>query len=716
MKNIALLRTLLLIIVTVVGNMNAWSATKTLTITITSTGISSTSYDSGTERTWNQEGVSLGGKAILRATGSNAGTIQFQSGNGVIYNTAALSGSITSISITQSGSANFNCYAGNSSRLVNNTSANYTVTGGTQIGSTSTTGWPSANFSGTNYSYFAIKASATAYCSQIVITYEEPTDPTLSVSPESLDFDEVFLGETSDAQTLSISGTNLTGDISYVKGGADAGAFTIDGVNFTATTGGMLDVTFSPTEERTYTASITISSPGATDQVIDLTGTGKAPVLPYTVTFDAGTGSCATSSLTETSGGSGVTLPTATPPADCATNGWIFAGWAETAVTETTTVPTLYNAEETYYPIENGILYAIYKLGTDGYTLINNVTNLESGKRYLIVSGTSGDVNVMVSRGSSTTANNQGATIETVSSNQIILNSESTATPFILGTNTNNDWTFSDGTYYLTATNTTNNNYLRTTTSLDNYSGFSIVFNSDIAVITCTGKTSRNIMKYNSSSDLFSCYTSGQNDIYLYKENTSTYNSNPDCTPDIIIDPTSLELSVGEVAVNSSSSVQTLTISGINLTDDISYTKGTETDANAFDITETSWDAATGGVLSITFNPTEVKTYTATLTISSSGAADKIITLTGTGTIPTGIDNTDISSENQLSVTSTDNNIRIQNLQTGSVVKVYDIAGKIIADKVINGSETVLPVNSKGLYFVKVIYRGNTQMLKVINQ
>ena len=64
----------------------------------------------------------------------------------------------------------------------------------------------------------------------------------------------------------------------------------------------------------------------------------KTLELPkYTVTFDAGSGTCDDESLTETSGGAGVTLPTANPPATCATNGWKFAGWWTGSVTETTT-------------------------------------------------------------------------------------------------------------------------------------------------------------------------------------------------------------------------------------------------------------------------------------------------------------------------------------------------------------------------------------------
>ena len=80
--------------------------------------------------------------------------------------------------------------------------------------------------------------------------------------------------------------------------------------------------------------------------------------VPYTVYFNAGTGTC-TESMTETTA-NGITLPTATLE-DC--GDWTFLGWAETAIaSETTTPPASILAEgSTYKPTANITLYAIYK-------------------------------------------------------------------------------------------------------------------------------------------------------------------------------------------------------------------------------------------------------------------------------------------------------------------------------------------------------------------
>lgn len=94
-------------------------------------------------------------------------------------------------------------------------------------------------------------------------------------------------------------------------------------------------------------------------------------MVACTVTFNAGTGSCGTSSLTEPSAGAGVTLPSASHSCD----GWDFAGWANASVnSETTSKPTLYTAGSNYKPSSDETLYAVYKrteggAGTKNYTL-----------------------------------------------------------------------------------------------------------------------------------------------------------------------------------------------------------------------------------------------------------------------------------------------------------------------------------------------------------
>lgn len=99
---------------------------------------------------------------------------------------------------------------------------------------------------------------------------------------------------------------------------------------------------------------------------ITVTYTLPIPTESYTVTFNAGTGTCETSSLTESNPGAGVILPTAISP--CPSD-WTFAGWSTTEITaETATAPQLYAEGGTYHPKANETLYAVYKKGTGEFS------------------------------------------------------------------------------------------------------------------------------------------------------------------------------------------------------------------------------------------------------------------------------------------------------------------------------------------------------------
>lgn len=219
MKKFYSLFTALIVAVTV----NA-QTTKTITINTTSIGGSAVlgagNYGGGAERAWTQEEVSFGGKAITGninnqpSSGNPAGSlIQVQATDGVFYNTTALPGKLVSVTLNSVGTARtYSLQGGNTERLVNSTTGNYTVTGGTTVGSASASGWTSTDLEDTNYTFFAIKrASASAsYISSIVIEYEEPatgcTAPVIVSQPADV---SVAVG-TSATFTVDATGENLT--------------------------------------------------------------------------------------------------------------------------------------------------------------------------------------------------------------------------------------------------------------------------------------------------------------------------------------------------------------------------------------------------------------------------------------------------------------------------------------------------------------------------
>lgn len=192
-----------------------WSWGQTITINLTSAGgstnLGSNNYNSGAERTWTQDNVSFGGKAITAATAPNAGAIQAQASNGVIYNTIALPGKIKTIQVNQNASTAFTLYGG-TTRLVNSATANYTVTGGTSAGSVTGTTWTSADLSANNYTFFALKKGTNAaYITSIVITYEVASAPSLSATGTFSPFSYVEGNGPSASQSIQASGSNLDG-------------------------------------------------------------------------------------------------------------------------------------------------------------------------------------------------------------------------------------------------------------------------------------------------------------------------------------------------------------------------------------------------------------------------------------------------------------------------------------------------------------------------
>lgn len=121
----------------------------------------------------------------------------------------------------------------------------------------------------------------------------------------------------------------------------------------------------------------------------DVTATTTYPITVnvrplYAVTFNAGSGTCETASLTESAFGEGITLPSATG----INEEWVFAGWATENVSSTNTRPTLFYAGTTYKPTADQTLYAVYALsestgGAGNYELVTEALDDWSGD-YLI--------------------------------------------------------------------------------------------------------------------------------------------------------------------------------------------------------------------------------------------------------------------------------------------------------------------------------------------
>lgn len=96
-------------------------------------------------------------------------------------------------------------------------------------------------------------------------------------------------------------------------------------------------------------------------------------------------------------------------------------------------------------------------------------------------------------------------------------------------------WAFNTGSGYLYAASS-GSNYLKTQTTLSDNGSWTVEIDAaGVATVKAQGTNTRNWLRYNSTSSLFSCYASGQQDISLYKAGAGT------TVPETVATPTGTE-------------------------------------------------------------------------------------------------------------------------------------------------------------------------------
>ncbi len=213
------------------------------------------------------------------------------------------------------------------------------------------------------------------------------------------------------------------------------------------------------------------------------------------------------------------TLPTANT-----IEGYTFIGWTTASYEANSVKPETFDAGSEYTVTEDVTLYALYSYTeeSDAWSLVTDAANLVAGDE-IVIAASGSDYAL------STTQNNNnrgkaaieknGATITFGDDVQIITLGKD-GSIFTLGVSVNNNLE------YLYAAGSSSGNYLKTAASpADNRGDWSIVINADgvATIISQTSKTSRKILRYNSSDNLFSCYSTGQNDVSIYKQGGFTY-------------------------------------------------------------------------------------------------------------------------------------------------------------------------------------------------
>lgn len=259
-------------------------------------------------------------------------------------------------------------------------------------------------------------------------------------------------------------------------------------------------------------------------------GGAKDDGTRYTVTFNAGNGTCPVATLTEQDFRGGVTLPTATGIND----DWAIAGWATAPVTKTKESPTLLKVGSLYVPTEDITLYAIYANtfvtpGTNQYELVTEERDNWAGdyliaySNTVIANGKTGGTNGIGKQNSAVNPGNNlsGNTISATWGDQYHVTIEAVSGGYLLKTQ--------DGLYNYQSS-TTNGIMTGEKTTASNYP-LTITFKSDkqIQIVCRTTAFSYNTSGY---FRFYKSLGSGQQPVYLYRlmadEKDITYDSNPE--------------------------------------------------------------------------------------------------------------------------------------------------------------------------------------------
>jgi len=152
--------------------------------------------------------------------------------------------------------------------------------------------------------------------------------------------------------------------------------------------------------------------------------------------------------------------------------------------------------------------------GDNIYKKVTSTSDLESGKRYLIVYEEGGKALLRLD-------GKAGTGSVSITSDAIDLNNKSNQAMVLVFNKVGNEWTIkgSDGNFMAL---TSNSNALNTaTTADDNTAKWTISISGGTATISNVQFSGRSL-KLNESADMFRCYTSGQKDVTIFKETTST--------------------------------------------------------------------------------------------------------------------------------------------------------------------------------------------------
>ncbi len=247
-------------------------------------------------------------------------------------------------------------------------------------------------------------------------------------------------------------------------------------------------------------------------------------------------------------------------------------------------------------------------LVTESWNLVTDASTLKVGDEIIIAAKDADYAIGVANKNNFGVANiiKSGNTLENPSENNVsVLTLEA-------GTKANTFALKSSGGYLYAASS--DSNYLKVQNIIDDNASWSITISNTAATIKSNGTNTRNTIKYNSSSTLFSCYASGQDDVVIYVKNIT------------ILDPSIPFLTVtpGKYDTKIPAAGQTLTFTV--MTNQAEWTV-TSSDVTNFAVAK----AADGFTVTVSEN-TGAAERTDTITVTA-GELKKTIALTQSGVV-----------------------------------------------------------------------------------
>ena len=473
---------------------------------------------------------------------------------------------------------------------------------------------------------------------QMVIGIQPPSSsntPTLTVTPSTLSF-STTAGQ-SVSKTFTVKGTNLTGNVTLTKTDANS-AYTISPTTISASSansGATVTVTYNPSAAGTHSGTIKVSSSGATDVNVSMSGTATAAALEtYTPVMSAASSSYITTNSfraawTDQTPSANVasytlqvtekgTTPTTSELANIDLSGVSQVTNSDGYLSDVSSNITTYLgtgwSASTYVYANTGMLITGGNLVSPTYNLSGYSQVTVKVKAYSYYSSYYGNATLSVGTGSQTKTQ--------------ALSDSNTEYTFVLNCSSSDKVTIGSTSNYISVS------------SIKIYAGDASSLNMLTASET-GGESSRIITgitnKYYTVQNLKegatftykvkAIYSDGSESAWS-NEQEVTLNAATVATPTLTVTPATLSMS----AYTGETATATFKVTGADLTGNVTLTKSGSSVFSITPTTITAANAANGVNVTVTYAPTATGTQTATITVASDGATSKTVTLTGTAT------------------------------------------------------------------------------------